>query len=205
MIALADREFFNKWFASETHGVLEAMHWIFPLVTALIGLRLVFTAHIRSDPLLVSWCIAMFLGGIYLAGEEASWGQHYFGWATSQEWSQLNDQQETNFHNTSNLLDQVPRAVLMAGIVIAGIIWPWILQHKPELLPRRMDFTYPPLALRPLAVLVAACWLYRALAKTELFGAYLAYRPGEFQEVFIVWFLLYYALFLYWREKSLHV
>ena len=117
------------------------MHWVFPLITALIGLRLIFTDYVWSDPLLIAWCGAMFAGGIYLAGEEASWGQHYFGWSTSDQWSQVNDQQETNLHNTSHLLDQLPRAVLQAGIVIAGIVWPFVLLYKPQFLPRRLDFT----------------------------------------------------------------
>ncbi len=204
LIALADREFFAKWMASESQGILEAMHWLFSLITALIGLRLLFTEYVRADPLLIAWCAAIFVGGVYLAGEEASWGQHYFGWTTSGEWAQINDQQETNIHNTSHLLDQLPRAILQGGIIVAGLVWPWILLNKPELLPRRLDFTYPPLALRPLAILIAACWLYRALSKSDTFGDYLIHRPGEFQESFIVWYLLYYALFLYWREKSLH-
>ena len=180
------------------------IHFFFPLLTALIGLRLMFTPLVRSDWFLMMWCSLIFLGGIYLAGEEASWGQHYLEWATPENWRTVNDQQETNLHNVSNLLDQLPRAILLVGIFVTCIIYPWILIKKPNLLPRRFDFTYPPLALQPLAWLIFAASLYRLIRKTNLFNEFLNYRPGEFQELFIVWLLLYYALFLYWRERSLH-
>ncbi len=193
--------FFEKWFASETHGLLEFLHFFLPLIAALIGLRLTFSSHIRSDPLVLYWCAAMFLGGIYLAGEEASWGQHYFNWATPDAWLNANDQQETNLHNISNLLDQLPRAILVAGIVFTGMIVPWVLLKRPGFLPSRFNFIYPPLALFPLATLMSACWIYRALNKSTELKSYLVYRPGEFQELFIVWFLCYYAFFLLWRER----
>ncbi len=187
--------------ASERYGLLEFLHFFLPLITALIGLRLAFSKQVRADSFALFWCIALFVGGIYLAGEEASWGQHYIGWATPEAWIQANDQQETNLHNTSNLLDQLPRGILVAGIVVTGIIYPWLLLNRPGLLPKRFNFTYPPLALLPLATLTAACWIYRALNKGTELKAYLVYRPGEFQELFIVWFLCYYAFFLLWREK----
>jgi len=43
---------------------------------------------------------------------------------------------------------------------------------------------------------------YRALRKYAGFSDYLAYQPGELQEIFVVWFLFYCALFLLWRERS---
>jgi hypothetical protein len=196
-----DGEFFDKWFASEVTGLLEFLHFFLPLLTGLIGLRLCFSEIIRTDYFILAWCAALFVGGIYLAGEEASWGQHYVGWATPGLWEVVNDQQETNLHNISNLFDQLPRGILLIGIVLTGTIYPWLLLKRPGFLPGRFNFTYPPLALFPLAALICACWGYRSLSKSELFGPYLNYRSGEFQELFIVWFLLYYALFLRWRER----
>ncbi|MEP0941247.1 MAG: hypothetical protein ABJH63_18875 [Rhizobiaceae bacterium] len=141
--------------------------------------------------------------GVFLAGEEASWGQHYVGWGTPQAWTEINDQQETNLHNVSNLFDQVPLALLVVGIVLTGTLGPWLLLNRPGLLSRQFNFTYPPLALVPLAALIAACWVYRIFRKWEPMQGYDLLRPGEFQEVFIVWYLLYYALFLLWRVRRL--
>ncbi|MEP1207062.1 MAG: hypothetical protein ABJM29_09855 [Rhizobiaceae bacterium] len=201
ILAWYDRDFFFTWFDNETHGLLEFLHFLLPLITALIGLRLAFSKLVRSDPFIMLWCIAMFLGGVYLAGEEASWGQHYFGWTTPDAWLDANDQQETNLHNISNVLDQLPRGILVGGIVVTGLIYPWLLLNRPGFLPARFNFTYPPLALVPLALVTSACWIYRGLRKGTELSTFLVYRPGEFQELFIVWFLCYYALFLLWRER----
>ncbi len=203
-IAWYNEPFFRMWFASEQTGILEFIHFFFPLLTGLIALRLLFTPLVRGDNFLILWCSLMVVGGIFLAGEEASWGQHYFEWATPDTWQGVNDQQETNLHNVSNLLDQLPRGILLAGIFITCVIYPWLLINRPGLLPRRFDFTYPPIALRPLALLIVAASIYRLVKKSGYVDGYLNYRPGEFQELFIVWLLLYYALFLYWRERSLH-
>src|SRR3546814_4167282 len=53
-----------------------------------------------------------------MAGEEASWGQHYAGWLTPDNWQALNDQGETNLHNTSSWLDQKPRTLLEIGVIV---------------------------------------------------------------------------------------
>ena len=50
---------------------------------------------------------------IYYLGEEISWGQHFFKWNTPEIFNELNNQNETNFHNISNLLDQVPRSLVI--------------------------------------------------------------------------------------------
>jgi len=90
--------FSQKWLVSEQTGLLEFMNALFPLITAGIGVRLLFFKSVRRDSFLVLWCVALVVGGIYLGGEEASWGQHYIGWTTTEFWSGLNDQQETNLH-----------------------------------------------------------------------------------------------------------
>lgn len=62
------------------------------------------------------------LGALYFAGEEASWGQHWFGWATPEAVARWNDQGETNLHNASSWLDQKPRAVLELWVVASVIV-----------------------------------------------------------------------------------
>jgi hypothetical protein len=42
-----------------------------------------------------------------------SWGQHFFKWDTPSLFSEINDQNETNIHNTSNLFNQLPRNLLL--------------------------------------------------------------------------------------------
>lgn len=52
------------------------------------------------------------LGVIYFFLEEISWGQHYFKWETNEIFIKLNNQDETNIHNISNIFDQLPRGIL---------------------------------------------------------------------------------------------
>ena len=49
------------------------------------------------------------LGLIYYFLEEISWGQYIFNWSTPYFFLNLNNQNETNFHNISNLFNQLPR------------------------------------------------------------------------------------------------
>lgn len=46
------------------------------------------------------WLTLWTLACVYFAGEECSWGQWYFGWSTPEVLATLNDQGETNLHNT---------------------------------------------------------------------------------------------------------
>lgn len=79
----------------------------------------------RAKPLLLKvWLGIVFLGVLYLLGEETSWGQHYLRWGTEGWFAEYNDQQETNFHNTSALFDQLPRNLLYLGMIVGGIVHP---------------------------------------------------------------------------------
>lgn len=70
------------------------------------------------------WLAVVFLGVLYLLGEEISWGQHYFRWVSEGWFAQYNDQAETNIHNTSPLFDQLPRNMLYLGMIVGGIAHP---------------------------------------------------------------------------------
>ncbi|MGH8531847.1 MAG: hypothetical protein ACREV1_03740, partial [Gammaproteobacteria bacterium] len=48
------------------------------------------------------WVPLIALACFYFAGEELSWGQHLFGWATPEYLNRINDQGETNIHNISS-------------------------------------------------------------------------------------------------------
>ncbi len=70
--------------------------------------------------------VVLLLGfaSLYFAGEEVSWGQHYFGWSSAEIFLQINSQHETNLHNTlgdlgGNLLNNLPRQILNVTMVAA--------------------------------------------------------------------------------------
>jgi len=62
------------------------------------------------------------LGLLYYLFEEISWGQHYFKWDTPSLFSEINDQNETNFHNISNLFNQLPRNLLLIWCSLTFLI-----------------------------------------------------------------------------------
>ena len=81
---------------------------------------------------------------LYVAGEEISWGQHLFDWATPENWSEVNDQNETNIHNTSSWFDQKPRLVLLIGTVFGSLILPYLLSKKVIKLSATLTKLCPP-------------------------------------------------------------
>jgi len=75
------------------------------------------------------WIALVTLGAIYLAGEEISWGQWLFHWNTPELFEEINDQYETNLHNTSSWLDQKPRLLLELWALF-GAIRVWMLDFR---------------------------------------------------------------------------
>ena len=67
----------------------------------------------KTDNFLKVFIIFKVIALTYYFGEEISWGQHFFKWNTPEIFIELNNQNETNIHNISNLLDQVPRSMVI--------------------------------------------------------------------------------------------
>jgi hypothetical protein len=119
----------ESWFRGEL-GIVENLTVLFLLAAMVYTLYLIKRSggllHVIPRIFLFTYCI----GCLYFAGEEASWGQHWFGWETGDYFRTINDQQETNFHNTSALLDRTPKALVSFLIFLGGIVIPVILSCK---------------------------------------------------------------------------
>ncbi|MEZ6023267.1 MAG: hypothetical protein R3C16_07635 [Hyphomonadaceae bacterium] len=77
------------------------------------------------------WLIVIAVGIFWLLGEEISWGQHYFNWETGAWFSDLNDQDEINIHNTpGGWFDQKPRAILLLGMILGTIVHPLVKRFR---------------------------------------------------------------------------
>ena len=86
------------------------------------------------------WVLAWTLACLYFAGEECSWGQHYFGWGTPETIAELNKQDETNLHNMSSWLNMKPRTLVEIWILVGGLIIPLArLFERPRPVPPRPD------------------------------------------------------------------
>lgn len=139
------------------------------------------------------------VGSFYISGEEISWGQHVLNWDTPAYWSNINDQNETNLHNTSSWLDQKPRLLLFAGIVAAGLLVPLLRRFKPELVPARFAAFYPSNTLSITTLGVLLPYTIQEIAEHFFHGGVFT-RVSEVQEVYMYYFVALYLWDLYKRE-----
>lgn len=152
---------------------------------------------------LKAWTALAAVCCVYVAGEELSWGQHIMGWDTPEYWAGINDQNETNLHNTSTWLDQKPRAVLEIGVLVGGIIIPALRKWKPEKLPVKFKDIYPD----NLVVFTALCALLvkMTIEISEVLHVRVFWRGSEVMELYLYYFVLLYLIGLKnkWRRENI--
>lgn len=141
------------------------------------------------------WLILTAICCFYVTFEEISYGQAFFNWSTPDYWQNINNQQETNLHNTSRWLNQIPRYGLMGGIAIGGFIIPLISYAKPSWLPKKFSSIYPTAHFTVTATCILIVALGHKLSKTFL-DAKLFERASEVEEIFIYFFVLLYTLYV---------
>lgn len=124
---------YDAWFRHES-GVTETATVALLALSLVAGLYVTRWAWRQGDRALTVFFALFALGCLYFGGEEASWGQHWFGWATPEEWRALNNQAETNLHNSNalagSLLDQLPRNLMTVGMLIGGAILPLVRRAR---------------------------------------------------------------------------
>ena len=156
---------------------------------------------------LPGWLVLIITGSVYFGGEEASWGQHWLGWNTPEALSKLNDQGETNLHNTSSWLDQKPRLLLELGVLVGGLLYPLFMGLKRWNRPSDPQevhyWLWPGGQLLPTAFLAIAIGLPQRFEK--FFGWPIPYpldiRASETQELY---FALFLALYLWSFQRRLN-
>lgn len=108
------------------------------------------------QPLFLLWFALFAVGLFFLAGEEASWGQSWFHWATPKDYAELNMQGETNLHNLSSFTEQLPKASLVLAALAGGVIWPiwaWARKTGPYLGGGWFSWIWPSALIWPAAAL----------------------------------------------------
>lgn len=187
-------------------GVIENITVIVLLFALVVAIKSYAYLRTFEFPIFKIWITLLTLGCFYYAGEELSWGQHWIGWATPETWQDINDQGETNLHNTSAILDQVPRTILTLAAVVGGIIVPifFILRRK---VLSASDFSYwwwPTYVNIPTCVAAIAVSLHEKAYK--LFDTTVPYildiRAGETKECLLAMFLFLYLTSFYKRIKQ---
>lgn len=139
------------------------------------------------------------LGCFYLAGEEASWGQHIFQWQAPEAWQRVNYQAETNVHNLWDIpfTNVIPRFLLTVGVFVGGIFGPFRM-HKRGLDPSgRAYWLWPTAACFVTAIFVLLPPIPKKLGLPAL------PEPGETEEFYMALFLALYLGSILIRRRSL--
>jgi hypothetical protein len=112
---------YRRWAHGES-GLVENGTIVVLAIAAVLGVRLLLEGRRGVHELPASWLWLFVAGTLGFAGEEASWGQHWFGWGTPELLFASNEQDETNLHNLSGagaLFDQIPRTALTLAALAA--------------------------------------------------------------------------------------
>lgn len=190
---------YRMWVHGED-GAMEYFQAILLALAFLVGLVFTLRMALQLEGFLTFWGLLATVCCFYVLGEEMSWGQHLLGWETNEFWGAINDQNETNLHNTSSWLDQKPRLILEIGIVFGGIIWHLFKPYVRAFVPEVLQDVMPPVYLWVTALMAEIAIMTER--GTELLhgkghGFYLFTRASEVQEFFFYLFVLFYLVHLY--------
>ena len=138
-------------------GFVENLTVLFCFIASYLALKCFFIA----GKLPQSWLLRPFfflfaIGAFFLGGEEASWGQHYFGWEATGFMLENNRQQETNLHNLGRMTEQLPKIILHLAALVSILwvlyvkkanvqlnrdkVWYWLMPAWPVLWPAVIGF-----------------------------------------------------------------
>lgn len=190
VIAHSAPDFYAVWLGSEERGLLELSHALIPLAGVVLSLRILLMPQVRRFKWLRLWVLLAALGCLYIGGEEASWGQHYMQWETPEAWEKINDQEETNLHNTSSWFDQKPRALLEIGVILGGILIPLAALKRPDIRTSRIAIILPPLVTLPTALLAEFSKNSERLLSAIESDVLIFSRASEVQETYFFYFIL---------------
>lgn len=187
-------------------GWIEILTIIFLLVAIIFGVIFLLLNKVSGHGWTRWWMVLLTVGSIYFAGEEASWGQHLFGWDTPDFWQNLNDQGETNLHNTNPLFDQLPRTLLSIAALVGGVLAPLYFLFTQKHLKRSSlhYWLWPTHVCIPAAFLsLLVSWhekIYK-LMDAEI-PVILDVRAGEVKESLLALFIMLYIMSIWYRSKN---
>jgi len=193
---------YSKWVIPEGYGILEFSQFVTMVAALFIAVRLLLKPFVRKRPFVFAITIISALSCLYTAGEEMSWGQHFFHWNTPEYWAMVNRQQETNLHNVYPAFEQWPRAILEIGVVIGGIIVPIAAAIFPRIRSNRLSLFLPPAALLSTAVIAMLFKLTGTLSQKGYIPE-LVHRPSEAIESYLYYFILAYLIVFARRIRQL--
>lgn len=174
------------------NGPVETLQFILLVWAFAVAGLLLADLRFRPPVYLSIWIFLAALGCFYVGGEEVSWGQHFLNWDTPSYWAALNDQEETNLHNTSAWFDQKPRLLLEIGVIIGGLLLPLYQRFSKKALPGWLAAITPPGRFWLIAFLVLVIKIADKFGGAT--GIYMFDRASEVIEFYLFYFILLYLL-----------
>ena len=189
------------WIHSE-YGLHENIQFVLIASATFLAGRSFLQLDRKTLPWLAVWFGLAALCCFFVSGEEISWGQTYLRWQTPGYWYHVNNQHETNLHNSTKWLNQKPRILLETGVITGGLIIPALRRFKPSLLPARAAVICPP------SILTVTAGCYCLIQFISTFGKHVLHyeffnRPNEVEELYLYYFVLLYMVVLRGRLKDL--
>lgn len=200
-------DFYVTFIRSEA-GVIENGTALLALMVAGAAVLALRTSHVMAPSWFFRGWLGFFvLGGLFLAGEEISWGQHVFHWASPQYFRDTNIQGETNLHNLTHLSEIIPKFLLHTAAIVGGIIWPLVAGRGRVPAPRAPEFFYWLMPTRAVlwaaSIAIAIRVIERILANSGLKAQGFALNEyKEVNELFLVLFVLFYLASLTVRARA---
>jgi hypothetical protein len=196
---------FEQSYMTDEHGVIENLTVVILIPAIALSAYIVLNRRLLPASWMWIWYGMLGLACLYFAGEEASWGQHYFGWATPDEFKKLNDQGETNLHNMSSWLDQKPRLLVEISAIVGGVILPLVRRFRGKEFAKGswQSFFWPTWVCLPVALVIALIKL-----PDRIFGGHdipfpFNIRVSETQELYVaLGFAIYLASVAVRMKKS---
>ncbi len=201
-IHFAAPDFYRAHVLPEGYGFLELTQFVLALGASILCFKALGLQVVKNSRLL--WFAILFfaLAAFYIAGEEHSWGQHFFNWNTPSYWSEINRQQETNLHNTSAWFNQRPKLVFDNAMFIGGLLIPLIQLWTGPFRRPLLALLTPALAIAPAAAIALAFKGVDDLGK-DILSSPIYTRPSEVVETFQYLYMLYYVIVLRRRLAAL--
>jgi|GEM_PF-679591 len=193
-----------RYVLPEGYGLLEISHFFIPLFGLFIAGSLLMLPFVRARPFVFSVALIGAISCLYIAGEEMSWGQHFFHWNTPEYWAAINRQDETNLHNAYLILEGLPRSILQVCIAIGGLGVPLVAAFYPGVRACRVSLFLPPPALVPTSLGAVGLKLVDHLQQSG-YLTNLLHRPSETIETYLYFFILVYLIVFARRIKELEV
>lgn len=184
--------------ATGEDGVIELTHIVLGFAGFVIALRLLLHYWRARNRLGISFALFSLAVCLYITLEEASYGQHLFGWKATGFFQEVNKQQETNLHNISSWFNEKPRVILELAIILGGLLLPLFPRQVLRFVPTGLHPYAPTWIFLPTSVLVVVSRLPERL---ELTGSTVFPGNIRYSEVQELYLFLFISLYLYFVLK----